>query len=255
MILVLDTGNTNTVIGGIDQGVLRFSIRFQSDRNKTRDEYALLLHGLLSQKGVDPAEIEGGIISSVVPKLRHVLGQALKQLTGKTFLVVGPGLKTGLPIRMDIPSQVGSDLIVDAVAALTLAKPPLVIFDLGTATTMSVVDEHGSYIGGMIIPGLQLSLDALSARAAQLPFINLDEPPRRLIGKNTNDCMHAGAIYSTAAMLDGLIDRVTEELGQNVTTVATGGLMGLIHPYCKREIHYDDNLLLRGLIKLYEMNK
>lgn len=120
---------------------------------------------------------------------------------------------------------------------------------------MSVVDEHGSYIGGMIIPGLQLSLDALSARAAQLPFINLDEPPRRLIGKNTNDCMHAGAIYSTAAMLDGLIDRVTEELGQNVTTVATGGLMGLIHPYCKREIHYDDNLLLRGLIKLYEMNK
>jgi len=254
MILVLDTGNTNTVIGGIEEGALRFSIRIQSDRDKTVDEYAMLLQGLLGMKGVEPSQIEGGIISSVVPELRHVLGKALKQLTGKRFLVVGPGLKTGLPIHMDIPSQVGSDLIVDAVASLSLFKPPLVVFDLGTATTMSVVDRNGCYAGGMIIPGLQLSLDALSSRAAQLPFINLDEAPRRLIGKNTIDCMHAGAIYSTAAMLDGLVDRVEEELGGGVTAVATGGLMGLIHPYCKREIHYDENLLLRGLIRLYEMN-
>lgn len=254
MILVLDTGNTNTVIGGIDGGSLRFSIRIQSDRGKTVDEYALLLRGLLSLRGVEPHQIEGGIISSVVPELRHVLGKALKQLTGKRFLVVGPGLKTGLPIHMDIPSQVGSDLIVDAVAALSLFKPPLVVFDLGTATTMSVVDQNGCYVGGMIIPGLQLSLDALSSRAAQLPFINLDEAPRRLIGKNTIDCMHAGAVYSTAAMLDGLVDRINEELGGGATAVATGGLMGLIHPYCRREIHYDENLLLRGLIRLYEMN-
>ena len=247
MILALDVGNTNTVVGGFEGSTLRFSLRMQSDRNKTVDEYVLLLRGLLAEKEVDLSGVEGGIISSVVPELRYVLGKAMERLTGKTFLVVSNRLDLrGIQIKMDIPGQVG--------AALSLYQPPLVIFDMGTATTMSVLDREGSYIGGVIIPGLRLSMDALSGRAAQLPFINLEEPPEHLIGKNTVDCMKAGAIYSNAAMLDGLVDRVEEELGEKVTVVATGGLMGVVLPFCKHEIHYDENLLLIGLLKLYERN-
>ena len=235
MILALDVGNTNTVVGGFEGSALRFSLRMQSDRNKTVDEYVLLLRGLLAEKEVDLSTVEGGIISSVVPELRYVLGKAMERLTGKTFLVVSSRLDLGgIRIKMDIPGQVGADLLVDAAAALSLYRPPLVIFDMGTATTMSVLDREGSYIGGVIIPGLRLSMDALSGRAAQLPFINLEEPPERLIGKNTVDCMKAGAIYSNAAMLDGLVDRVEEELGEKVTVVATGGLMGVVLPQLKR---------------------
>ena len=178
----------------------------------------------------------------------------MKSLTGKEFLVVTNQMKLGMKIKMDIPSQVGADLLVDAAAALSLFPPPLAIFDMGTATTMSVIDREGNYIGGVIMPGLRLSMDALSGRAAQLPFINLDEPPMHLIGKNTVDCMKAGAVYSNAAMIDGLIERVEAELGEPVTAVATGGLMGVVLPFCKREIHYDENLLLIGLLSLYESN-
>ena len=185
MILALDVGNTNTVVGGFEGSALRFSLRMQSDRNKTVDEYVLLLRGLLAEKEVDLSTVEGGIISSVVPELRYVLGKAMERLTGKTFLVVSSRLDLGgIRIKMDIPGQVGADLLVDAAAALSLYRPPLVIFDMGTATTMSVLDREGSYIGGVIIPGLRLSMDALSGRAAQLPFINLEEPPERLIGKH-----------------------------------------------------------------------
>ena len=204
---------------------------------------------------MDLSAVEGGIISSVVPELRYVLGKVMERLTGKAFLVVSNRMDLGdMEIKMDIPSQVGADLLVDAAAALSLYKPPLVIFDMGTATTMSVLDAQGNYIGEVIVPGLRLSMDALSSRAAQLPFINLDEPPERLIGKNTVDCMKAGAIYSNAAMLDGLVDRVEEELGEPVTVVATGGLMGVVLPFCKHTVHYDENLLLIGLLKLYQRN-
>ena len=255
MILALDVGNTNTVVGGFAGERQCFSFRMQSDRNKTADEYVLLLRGLLAEQGVDLSAVEGGIISSVVPELRYVLGKVMERLTGKAFLVVSNRMDLGdMEIKMDIPSQVGADLLVDAAAALSLYKPPLVIFDMGTATTMSVLDAQGNYIGGVIVPGLRLSMDALSSRAAQLPFINLDEPPERLIGKNTVDCMKAGAIYSNAAMLDGLVDRVEEELGEPVTVVATGGLMGVVLPFCKHTVHYDENLLLIGLLKLYQRN-
>ncbi len=255
MILALDVGNTNTVVGGFEGERLCFSLRMQSDRNKTADEYVLLLRGLLAEQGVDLSAVEGGIISSVVPELRYVLGKVMERLTGKTFLVVSNQMDLGgMEIHMDIPAQVGADLLVDAAAALSLYKPPLVIFDMGTATTMSVLDAQGNYTGGVIIPGLRLSMDALSSRAAQLPFINLEEPPARLIGKNTVDCMKAGAIYSNAAMLDGLVDRVEEELGEKVTVVATGGLMGVVLPFCRHPIHYDENLLLIGLFKLYQRN-
>lgn len=254
MILAIDTGNTNTVLGCLENEKLLFTLRIQTDRNKTADEYALLLEGLLRQKGVEPQSLEGGILSSVVPELREVLLTAMEQLTGKRFLAVGPGIKTGLDIRMDNPRQLGADLVVDAVASLAKYKPPLVIFDMGTATTLSVIDETGGYLGGMIIPGLRLSVDALSSRTAQLPYIHLGTP-ERLIGSNTVACMQAGAIYGNAAMLDGLIDRVEEELGQPVTAVATGGLMGTVLPFCKRPIHYEPDLLLDGLNLLYRKNK
>lgn len=253
MILVIDIGNTNTVLGGMEGNQLRFTMRIRSDRFKTEDEYMLTIKGLLEVKGVSPARIEGGIISSVVPELKAVMVRAMEALTGKRFLVVGPGLETGLTIKMDDPGKMGADLVVDAVAALSKYKPPLVFLDMGTATTLSVIDREGSYIGGMIIPGLRLSVDALSAHAAQLPYIELDGP-EQLIGTNTIACMQAGAIYSNAAMIDGLLERVEEKLGEPVTATATGGLIAKVLPYCKHPVHYDANLMLEGLRILYYKN-
>lgn len=253
MILVIDIGNTNTVLGGIEGEQLQFTLRIQSDRLKTADEYLLTIKGLLELQGVSPAQIEGGIISSVVPELKNVMGRAMKKLTGRQFLVVGSGVETGLTIKTDDPSKLGADLVVDAVAALDKYQPPLVFFDMGTATTLSVIDRQGNYLGGMIIPGLRLSVDSLSARAAQLPYINLDEP-EQLIGTNTVSSMQAGAIYSNAAMIDGLLDRVEAELGEPVTAVATGGLIAKVLPFCKRQVHYDENLMLEGLQILYRKN-
>lgn len=254
MILTIDIGNTNTVLGCWQGEKLLLTLRLHTNRDQTADEYCLLVRQLLESRGVDPAGLSGGILSSVVPELRMVMKEAMRLMTGKTFLCVGAGLKTGLDIRMDNPAQLGADLVVDAVAALAKYKPPLVIFDMGTATTMSVVGKNGAHLGGMIMPGLRTSVDALSARAAQLPYIHLEAPPR-VIGTNTVDCMQAGAIYGSACMLDGLIGRVEEALGEKVTAVATGGLMAVVHPYCKREIHYEPNLLLKGLHLLYEKNR
>jgi type III pantothenate kinase len=177
----------------------------------------------------------------------------VRRLTGKTFLVVGSGLKTGLNIRTENPDKLGSDLVVDAVAAAAKYPKPTVIFDMGTATTLSVLDKQGRYIGGMIVPGMRVSVDALSAQAAQLPYINLDTP-NEVIGKNTVDCMQAGVVYGHAAMLDGLIDRVEDALGSPVTAVITGGLSRIVVPHCRRDIIYDENLLLDGLMILYEKN-
>ena len=254
MILVIDIGNSNVVFGCVEDGNLLYTARIATVRDKTSDEYALLIDGMLKMKGIDASQIEGGIISSVVPELKTVLYITGKKLTGKDFLIVGSGLKTGLNIRIDSPDKMGSDLVVDAVAALAKYSQPTVIFDLGTATTMSVLDEDGVYIGGMIMPGLRTSVYALSSRAAQLPYINL-VAPNDLIGKNTVDCMQAGAIYGHASMLDGLIERVEEKLKQPVTPVITGGLSRVVVPHCKRKINYDENLLLDGLAILYEKNK
>lgn len=254
MILTIDIGNTNTVLGCLEDDKLLFTLRIRSDRDKTADEYCLLVDGLLHRQGVRPEKLEGGILSSVVPELRTVMAEAMEQLTGKKFLVVGTGIKTGLDIRIDNPAQLGSDRVLDAVAALAEYKPPLAIFDMGTATTLSVVGESGAYLGGMIMPGLRISVDALSARAAQLPYIHLEDP-KGIIGRNTVDCMQAGAIYGSAAMIDGLIGRVEEALGQPVTAVVTGGLMSVVHSYCRRPVHYDPDLLLKGLNLLYKKNR
>lgn len=254
MILAIDVGNTNIVIGGIEDNKTVFSARCSSDRSKTADEYALILSGILSMHGVSPDQIEGGILSSVVPSLRDSLPKAVKILAGKQILVVSPDLRTDLKLEMDNPRQMGSDLLVDAVAALAKYPAPMAVFDMGTATTMSVIDRRGVYVGGHIIPGLRVSIDALSGRAAQLPYVNL-EAPKHFIGKNTVDCMQSGAIYSTAAMLDGLVLRAREEFGSDLTAVITGGLAPTVVPFCKEEIHLEPDLLVEGLKILYEKNK
>ena len=254
MILAIDVGNTNIVLGGIEDGKQVFSARLSSDRNKTADQYALDIQGILTMHKVDMDTIEGGILSSVVPYLQTVIPNAVKLLTGVDLMVVGPGIKTGLSIRMDNPASVGSDLIVAAVAARAKYKAPIAIVDMGTATTLSVVAKNGNYIGGMIIPGLWTSMNALSAHAAQLPYIDLNGLAK-LLGTNPIDCMRSGALIGTAAMLDGLIDRLEEELGESVSPVLTGGVSPLIVPYCRHAFHLEPDILIDGLRILYGKNK
>ncbi len=254
MILAIDVGNTNIVLGGIRDGEQVFSARLASDRSKTFDQYALDIQGLLTMHKVSPEDIEGGILSSVVPYLQTVIPQAVKLLTGVDLMVVGPGIKTGLNIRMDDPGTVGSDLIVGAVAARAKYPAPIAIVDMGTATTVSVVADNGSYIGGMIIPGLWVSVNALSAKAAQLPYIDLSGPTK-LLGTNTVDCMRSGAVLGCAAMLDGILDRLEDELGKPVSAVLTGGVSPLIAPHCRHKLHLEPDILIDGLKILYEKNR
>lgn len=256
MIIAIDIGNTNIVLGCMDpeDGRLYFTARLASDRLKTSDEYAALMRNMFILNQVERHGIEGSIISSVVPTLTVTIKDAIRQLCGKESLVVGAGLKTGLNIVMDNPAQLGSDLVTDAVAAAAEYPKPILIFDLGTATTVSVVDKRGSYIGGMIVPGISISLEALSSRTSQLPHVNL-EGPKRLIGTNTVDCMKSGIVYGNAAMMDGMIQRITEELGEPPTVVATGGLAPSITKYCRSRIICDSDLILKGLRILYNKNK
>ncbi len=253
MILALDIGNTNIVIGCIDEQHTLFVERLRTDPLKTELEYALDLKNVLELYGVTREDLNGGIISSVVPPLSTTVKLALEKVLGRHVLSVGPGVRTGLNIKMDNPASVGADLIAAAVAAVRDYPTPLIIIDMGTATTMTVVDNVGSYIGGVIIPGLQVSLDSLVSRTAQLTRIGLDNP-KQVIGKNTIDCMKSGAIYGNAAMIDGMIDRMEEELGQSATVVATGGLARFVIPHCRRAITLDDGLLLRGLWIIYQKN-
>ena len=241
MILAIDVGNTNIVMGCIEDGEIRMTARIATNRLKTGDEYTLILHELLKMRGIDGSALEGGIVSSVVPGLSQAMRHAVENVTGKSPLMVGPG-------------QLGGDLVVDAVAACHQYEAPIAIFDMGTATTMSIIDQQKRYIGGMIIPGASLSLEALASRTSQLPHVGV-EAPRSLIGTNTVDCMRSGIVYSTAAMIDGLIQRVNEELSKPVTAVATGGLAEMFVPYCKEKVIYNRNLLLDGLWILYCKNR
>ena len=177
----------------------------------------------------------------------------MRKVTGRKALLVGSGLKTGLNILIDSPAQAGSDLIVNALGALAQYPKPILIFDMGTATTLAVVNSKGNYVGGMIIPGVMLGMEALSNGTAQLPHISL-EAPKKMIGTNTTDCMKSGAVYGNAAMLDGIISRAEEELGEKATVVATGGMAAKIVPYCRRNIIWDENLTLKGLLILYRKN-
>ena len=253
MLLAIDIGNTNIVIGGIKDDQIVFEARIATDRSKTSDQYAVDIKDILSLFDVKAEDIQDCIISSVVPPVFNSVRTGILKVTGKSPMVVGPGLKTGLKIHMDNPAQVGSDRIVIAVAALAEYKPPLILMDLGTATTLEVVGEDNSYLGGCIIPGVRISLDALTSRTAQLPGIRLEQP-KRVIGKNTVDCMRSGIMFGAAAMIDGMLDRVEEELGYPTTVVATGGMSQFVVPLCRRKITLDKDLLLKGLNILYKKN-
>lgn len=253
MILAVDIGNTNIVLGCIRDREILFTERLSTDHSKTDLEHAISIKNVLEMHNLNPKDIEGAIIGSVVPPITSLIKQALYKITGCEAMIVGPGVKTGLNILMDNPAQVGSDLIVGAVAGIDEYPLPLVLVDMGTATTICVIDEKKNYIGGMILPGLRVSLDSLTSRTSQLPRISLD-PPKRLIGKNTIDCMKSGILYGNASCIDGMVDRIEKELGQPVTVVATGGLAGSIAPLCNHEIILDDELLLKGLLLIYEKN-
>ena len=253
MILAIDMGNTNIVIGCIDDEKIYFTERLSTDKSKTDLEYAMAFKTVMELYNIDTDKIEGAIISSVVPPIVNSLVRAVEKIIGKTPYVVGPGLKTGLNIKMDNPKTVGSDLIVDAVAGIKEYGAPLIIIDMGTATTMSVVDKDSNYIGGIIAPGVRLSMEALSSNAAQLYKVSLEQP-EKAIGKNTIDCMKSGLVLGEACMMDGLIERMEEELGYKATIIATGGLAKVVVPLCKRKIIVDDDLLLKGLKIIYDKN-
>ena len=254
MLLAIDIGNTNLVIGCIENDEILFKARIATDRTRPSDQYGVEIKNMLEAFGVQLKDITDCIISSVVPPVFNSVKTGVIKVIGKQPMVVGPGLKTGLNIHVDIPSQVGADRIVAAVAALGEYSAPLVLIDMGTATTIEVVEPENVYMGGVIFPGVMVSLDSLTSRAAQLPGISLDQP-KQVIGKNTVDCMRSGMMYGTAAMIDGLIERIEAELGHSSTIIATGGLARFIAPLCKRDILLNNDLLLNGLNILYKKNK
>lgn len=253
MILAIDIGNTIITVGGVEGETIVFQCRVNTDRVKTSDQYCIDMKTMLEIYNVDPARIEGCIISSVVPPVLNSVRTALKKLTGLEALVVGPGIKTGLNILLENPGQIGADLVAADVAALKELKPPMVVIDMGTATTMSVLDENGSHLGGCVIPGVKISLEALTGQAALLPGISLDSP-RKAIGRNTADAMRSGVMLGSAAMIDGMIDRFSEELGCRLTAVATGSIARFIVPLCRHEILWDKDLIIKGLAILYRRN-
>ena len=254
MILVVDIGNSNVVIGGVEGEKILFEARVRTEATKTSDEYCIDLKNILDIYNVDKQSIEGSIIASVVPQVLNTFQTAVMKLTGKKALVVGPGLKTGLNISIDNPSQTGADLVVGSVAALREHKPPMIVIDMGTATTMVVLDKNGALIGGSISPGVKISMDALTGGTALLPGLQLDQP-KRAIGRNTTDCMRSGIMLGAACMLDGMIERMEEELGYQTKVIVTGGIAKFVVPMCRRAMIYDKDLLVKGLAALYRENK
>lgn len=253
MILALDIGNTNIVIGCMEQEKCSFVERVSTNNFKTELEYVVDFKTLLELYRIPIEDITGCIVASVVPPLNNIVISALQKLLHVAPLLIGPGVKTGLNILMDNPAQMGADLVVNAVAGLHYYGAPIIMIDLGTATTISVVDQNKNYIGGMIMPGVRVSLDSLVNRTSQLPRISL-EPPKKMIGKNTIDCMRSGIIMGQASCLDGMIERIWEELGYQTAVVATGGLASSIVPYCKKKIVCDNELTLKGLEIIYRKN-
>ena len=254
MILAIDIGNTNIVLGCFDGDNIVFRERVATNRSATDLEYAATVKMAMDMHNLSSGDLSGAIISSVVPPVTETFKAAVEKYAGIKVMVVGPGIKTGLSINIDNPAQLGSDLVVGAVAAVNEYKAPMLIVDMGTATTVSVVDKNKNFVGGMIWPGVITSLDSLTNTTSQLPRISL-VPPKRIIGTNTIDCMKSGVIYSTASSIDGIIERAENELGENCTVIATGGIASTIIPFCKREIIYDDLLLLKGLMIMYNKNR
>jgi len=256
MLFCCDIGNTDISFGVFDGDAMVFDSKIAASYEKSVDEYAILISGVFAMYHVALSAIDGAIISSVVRPLTSTMSRAIEKLMQVKSLLVGPGVKTGLNIKTDIPSQMGADIVANAVAATSLAAGPLVFIDLGTATTLTAINDNGELCGVLITPGVRSSLDALSAQAADLPCISLDSP-RTLLGKNTIVSMVSGTVYGYASMIDGLLDRIANEWNtEKLTVIATGGLAEKILPYCRSRHHIqcEPDLTLLGLKKIYQLN-
>ncbi len=253
MILAIDIGNTNIVLGVIDGDDIKFVARIATNATKTEDEYASKIRSVLSIHDVGTAAIDGAIISSVVPPLNSIMKKAIKFIYGIDPIIVGPGIKTGIKIQCDNPSSVGADLICACVATHYIYGSPSLIVDMGTATKIMLMEKDGTFTGVSIAPGVGISLKALASGTAQLPQISL-EAPKSVIGKNTVDCMRSGVVFGHAAMIDGIIDRFIAETGEDLKIYATGGLSSTIICHCRHDITLDENLILKGLNILYKKN-
>lgn len=254
MLLAVDIGNTNITLGAYNSNILEFTARLATDTRKTDDQYAVEIKQLLSLYGIEPGDIEDCIISSVVPSVGKSISRAVSKLCQIIPLTLGPGVKTGLNIKIDNPAQLGADLVAGAVGAIDAYKMPCVIIDMGTASTVSVLDRNGAFLGGVIAAGVRLTLKALTENTAQLPAIPI-EAPKSVIGTNTTESMQSGLVYGTASMIDGLLEKITAELGETPTVLATGGLSKEVISHCKTNIIYNENLLLEGLRVIYEKNR
>ena len=254
MLFAVDIGNSNIKLGGFICDELSFVASIATDPGATDDEYAIRILGALSLYSVNKEDVDGAIISSVVPQLNRVISDSIEHIFGIKPLIVGPGVKTGIGIQCDMPSSVGADLISASVAAHFLYGSPSLIIDMGTATKLTAVNEKGAFIGTSIAPGVMLGLNALANGTAQLPKVSLEAPPS-VIGKNTVDCMKSGIIFGNASMIDGMIERVKDEFSEEILVLATGGYASIILPYCKHNITYDEHLVLKGLNLIYKRNK
>lgn len=255
MVFTVDVGNTNIVLGGFDEDNLVFTSRITTDRDRTADQYAITFKDIISLYGQVASDFDGAIISSVVPSLIPTLREAIDKLMHIRAYTVGPGIKTGLNIRLENPAVLGADLVCGAVGALAKYTPPLIIFDFGTATTISAIDKNGAFLGGSIIPGMGVSLKALSDSAALLQDISSGGSVPT-IGTNTPDSMRSGLILGNACMVDGMISRYRDELGQDASVIVTGGLAETVTKHCRTQgIILDDRLLLDGLYAIYRKNK
>lgn len=253
MLLALDVGNTNIVIGCCENDSILFTERIATSQTATDLEYAMIFKNVVEIYGIDIKSVSAAIVSSVVPNITNVLKAAIKKLFKCDTAVIGPGTKTGLKIVYNNPAQLGADLVVDAVAGIKEYGAPLIIIDMGTATTISVIREDASYLGTVIMPGITVSLNSLVGGTSQLPKIPL-EKPKSVIGTNTVECMKSGIMYGTASSIDGMIAKIRREIGADARVVATGGLANAVIPLCEEEITIDDELLLKGLMEIYKKN-
>lgn len=254
MLLCIDVGNTNITLGGFENDKLVLTARLASDLHRTADQYAIDLYNICMLNGKEITSVTGAIVSSVVPTITKRMSAAFFKLFGFYPMVLGPGVKTGLNIKIDNPAQLGADLVAGAIGALQKCTLPCIIIDLGTASTISVLNKNGDFIGCAIAAGINLTLEALSKNTAQLPYIGI-EAPKSVIGTNTVDSLKSGLVIGAASMLDGLIDRMEDEIGSTASVIATGGLAKEVIPLCRHEITVDDDLLLDGLKIIYEKNK